>query len=134
MADYTNSVNVPKVRVPTYPRFELITVTTDTSGNASATSDNTLFGELLGIYYDDGTVTTSTTAVVSTVTPIVYQLDSYNINSNDTLHLPRQLVVKTDGSTAGTDAFGLIPLCSKITVTVTGGQAEKTFYVYVVYR
>ncbi len=134
MSLYTNSVNVPQSQINYYPRFELITVTTDTSGNASVTSDNTLFGELLGIYYDNGTVTTSTTAVVSTVTPIVYQLDSYNINSNDTLHLPRQLVVKTDGSTAGTDAFGLIPLCSKITVTVTGGQTEKTFYVYVVYR
>lgn len=134
MSLYTNSVNVPQSQINYHPRFELITVTTDTSGNASVTSDNTLFGELLGIYYDDGTITTSTTAVVSTVTPIVYQIDSYDVNSNDTLHLPRQLVVKTDGSTAGTDAFDKIPLCSKITVTVTGGQASKTFYVYVVYR
>ena len=93
-----------------------------------------MFGELLGIYYDDGTITTSTTAVVSTVTPIVYQIDSYDVNSNDTLHLPRQLVVKTDGSTAGTDAFDKIPICSKINVAVKGGQASKTFYVYIVYR
>ena len=134
MSIYTNSANVPRIQLMNFPIFEMITVTTDTSGNASVTSDRTLFGELMGIYYDDGDVTTSTTAVISTASPIVYQLDSYDVNSNDTLHLPRQLVVKTDGSTAGTDAFDKIPLCSKITVAVTGGQASKTFYVYIVYR
>ena len=134
MSIYTNSVNVPRMQLLNFPIFELIEVTTDTSGNASVTSDRHLFGELMGIFYDDGTVTSSTTAVVSTITPVVMQLDSYDVNSNDGLHLPRQLVVKTDGSTAGTDAFDKIPLCSKITVAVTGGQASKTFYVYIVYR
>ena len=134
MSIYTNSVNVPRIQLLNFPIFEMITVTTDESGNASVTSDRHLFGELIGIYYDGGDVTTSTTAVISTASPVVYQLDSYDVNSNDTLHLPRQLVVKTDGSTAGIDAFDKIPLCSKITVTVTGGQAEKTFYVYIVYR
>ena len=134
MSIYTNSVNVPRIQLLNFPIFEMITVTTDTSGNAFVTSDRTLFGELIGIYYDVGDVTTSTTAVISTASPVVYQLDSYDVNSNDTLHLPRQLVVKTDGSTAATDAFDKIPLCSKVNVAVTGGQAEKTFYVYIVYR
>ena len=127
MSLYTNSVNVPQSQINYHPRFELITVTTDTSGNASVTSDNTLFGELLGIYYDNGTVTTSTTAVISLVTPIALTLDTYDINNNDTYH--PIFVDNVDN-----DDHSRYPLTSKITVTVTGGQASKTFYVYVVYR
>lgn len=127
MSLYTNSVNVPQSQINYHPRFELITVTTDTSGNASVTSDNTLFGELLGIYYDDGTVTTSTTAVISLVTPIALTLDTYDINNNDAYH--PIFVDNVDN-----DDHSRYPLTSKITVTVTGGQASKTFYVYVVYR
>ncbi|MFA5691962.1 MAG: hypothetical protein WC918_10020, partial [Bacteroidales bacterium] len=117
----------PQSQINYHPRFELITVTTDTSGNASVTSDNTLFGELLGIYYDNGTITTSTTAVISLVTPITLTLDTYDINSNDTYH--PIFVDNVDN-----DDHSRYPLTSKITVTVTGGQASKTFYVYVVYR
>lgn len=125
--------NLPKERVGSAPLFEQITVTTDDSGNAEVTSDNYIIGELLGIYYDDGTVTSSTTAVITATTPITLQLDSYDINSNDAFRIPKIKTQNTTGS-GWTDDWGSIYLHSKVVVTVTGGQVEKTFYVYIVYK
>ena len=125
--------NPAKDRHGTFPIFEKISVTTNVSGNASVTSDNYVCGELLGIIYDDGSVTTSTIAVISVTSPIILQLDSYDVNNNDAYRIPK-ILTQNSGGTPSTDNYSPIYLNSQITVTVTGGQASKTFYVYIVYK
>ena len=107
--------------------IEQITVTTDGDGDASVTSDNYINGELLAFVYDDGTVTAATTASVSTSTPVVLTLDSYDVNSGDVY---RPMYIEGVNADLSSRYF----LDSKIVVTVSGGQVSKTFYVYVVYR
>ena len=107
--------------------IEQITVTTDDSGDASITSDNYINGELLAFVYNDGTVTTATTANVSTSTPVTLTLDSYDVNSGDVY---RPIFIESVDADLSSRYF----LDSKIVVTVSGGQVSKIFYVYVVYR
>ena len=118
---------VKNVRFPTF--CDKITVTTDVSGNASTTGE-VINGDILKISYVKGTVNASTSAVLTFTTPATtVALDTYDVNGGSA---ERYIRAQVDSST---DAW--VPLVcanSAITVTVTGGAASKTFYVYVYYR
>lgn len=108
-------------------RIYQVDVTTDGSGNADVTTNDLLRGTLLGLYYSKGTVTTATTAAVTTVTPVVVTLDSYDVNDGDT-YRPIKVI------NPERDAYDHLPLYTKINVVVSGGQASKTFSVYIVFK
>ena len=107
--------------------YQIDVTTAAVTGNAAVTSTDTITGRLVGFYYDDGDVTATTTAVITTITPVAVQLDSYDVDSGDA-YRPIQAI------SPDTDLYDSYPLHTKILVTVTGGQPEKTFSVYVVFR
>lgn len=118
---------VKNFRMPVF--CELITVTTNGSGAASAVSGN-ISGEILKVSYVKGTVNAGTSAVLTFTTPATtVALDTYDVNSGSAERYPYKQPV------GSTDAW--IPNVisnSSVTVTVTGGALSKTFSVYIYYR
>jgi len=96
-----------------------VTCTTDESGNCSINS-RFINGQLLKIYYGKGTVTATTTA---TVTFEGETIDSYNINTGSAHRYPRVETIAEPFVVSGA-----------INIAVTGGQASKSFDVYVFSR
>lgn len=103
--------------------FYHIELETDASGNASITT-SLLNGELLAIAYTKGTVTQDTTATVQSKQPFLVTLDSYNVNSGNALRFPRAAVIGT------TDSFAKYPIVGNVNVTVSSGQSNRIFSVY----
>lgn len=114
--------DIPNERIgrKPYPIFTTkIECTTDESGNCDI--DSLLVnGEVLKIYYNKGTVTAATTA---TVTFEGETIDTYDVNTGSAHRYPRVETL-------------LIPfvVSGLVNVKVTGGQAGKTFDVYVFSR
>ncbi|MFA5409059.1 MAG: hypothetical protein WC343_09865, partial [Bacilli bacterium] len=92
---------------------------TDESGDCSINS-RFINGQILKIYYDKGTVTATTTA---TVTFEGESIDSYNVNTGSAHRYPRVAVISEPFVVSGA-----------INIAVTGGQASKSFDVYIFSR
>jgi len=122
-----------KIIEPT--KIETIIVTTDGSGNASVKSANIINGEILKVAYDKGTVTTATTSVLTNYTaltgPEVEAIDSYTVNSGSAMRYARAEVT---GSSAGDNNWCPFVVNDYLLVTVSGGQHNVSFTVYVFYR
>lgn len=110
------------------PYCETVEVSTSAAGNASVTTENAIIGEVFAIAYDKGSVNAETTAVVTSESPDL-TLDTYNVNTS-------AVAIRGIGCQVAdsTDSFQPIPVRSKLTVTVSGGAASKTFTVYIYYR
>lgn len=109
----------PVIRPPRPVYVEKVACSTDESGNCN-TNSRFINGQILKIYYDKGTVTATTTAVITFESE---QIDSYNVNSGSAHRYPRVATVECEFVVSG-----------KANVAVTGGQASKTFDVYVFSR
>ena len=112
----------PKTPVIKPPRPIYVTkvaCTTDESGNCS-TNSRFINGQILKIYYDKGTVTAATTAVITFESE---QIDSYNVNTGSAHRYPRVDTILEPFVVSGA-----------INVAVTGGQASKSFDVYIFSR
>jgi hypothetical protein len=110
----------PVIKPPRPIYVTKVACTTDESGNCSINS-RFVNGEILKILYDRGTVTATTTAVITFESE---QIDSYNVNSAAVTHrYPRVATINAEYVVSGL-----------INVAVTGGQASKTFDVYVFSR
>jgi len=96
-----------------------VACSTDESGNCNTTS-RFINGQILKIYYGKGTVTADTTA---TITFEGESIDSYNVNTGSAHRYPR---VETVGCP--------FVVCGVVNVAVTGGQAGKSFDVYIFSR
>jgi len=96
-----------------------VTCSTDESGNCSINS-RFINGQILKIYYGKGTVTATTTA---TITFEGESIDSYNINTGSAHRYPRVETILEPFVVSGL-----------INIAVTGGQASKSFDVYVFSR
>ena len=103
-----------------YPIFPTkITCSTDESGNCSINSP-LINGEILKIYYNKGNVTSSTTATVTFEGEVI---DSYNVNSGSSHRYPRVETL-------------LVPfvVSGQVNIAVSGGQASKSFDIYIFSR
>ena len=109
----------PVIKPPRPVYVTKVACTTDEGGNCSINS-RFINGQILKIYYDKGTVTATTTA---TVTFESEQIDSYNINTGSAHRYPRVETIAEPFVVSGL-----------INIAVTGGQASKTFDVYVFSR
>ena len=109
----------PVIKPPRPVYVTKIACTTDESGNCSINS-RFINGQILKIYYGKGTVTATTTA---TVTFESEQIDIYNINTGSAHRYPRVAVISEPFVVSGL-----------INIAVTGGQASKTFDVYIFSR
>ena len=110
----------PVIRPPRPVYVEKVVATTDESGNCNINS-RFVNGEILKLVFDRGTVTATTTAVITFESE---QIDSYNVNSAAITHrYPRVDTVGCPFVVSGL-----------INIAVTGGQANKTFDVYVFSR
>jgi len=112
----------PQTSVTRPPRPVYVTkvaCSTDEGGNCSINS-RFINGQILKIYYGKGTVTATTTA---TVTFEGESIDSYNVNTGSAHRYPRVETILEPFVVSGL-----------INVAVTGGQASKTFDVYVFSR
>lgn len=108
---------------------EVISVTTDGSGNASKASTS-IFGKIVKLHYDRDTVDGSTTAV-TTITDTSEQVDSINVNAaaNQVVYP----VVGRSGASAGDNKWVERMVSGTLTITVTGGATSKHFNVNVYY-
>ena len=93
-----------------------IECSTDGSGNCDIDS-KFINGQILKIYYDKGTVSASTTAVITFDGEAI---DSYNVNSGSAHRYPRVETISEPFVVSG-----------YLNIAVTGGQANKTFDVYI---
>ncbi len=109
----------PVIKPPRPVYVTKVTCSTDESGNCSINS-RFINGQILKIYYDKGTITAATTA---TVTFESEQIDRYDINTGSAHRYPRVATVECEFVVSG-----------KVNVAVTGGQASKTFDVYIFSR
>ena len=103
-----------------YPIFPTkVTCPTDESGNCSINSP-LINGEILKIYYNKGTVTSATAATVSFEGEVI---DTYDVNMGSAHRYPRVETL-------------LVPfvISGHANIAVTGGQASKTFDVYIFSR
>lgn len=109
----------PVIKPPRPVYVSKIACTTDESGDCSINS-RFINGQILKIYYDKGTVTATTTAVITFEGE---SIDSYNVNTGSAHRYPRVAVISEPFVVSGL-----------INVAVSGGQASKTFDVYVFSR
>lgn len=109
----------PVIKPPRPVYVTKVACSTDESGNCN-TNSRFINGEILKIVFDRGTVTATTTA---TVTFEGETIDSYNINTGSAHRYPRVATVECEFVVSGA-----------INVKVTGGQAGKSFDVYVFSR
>jgi len=109
----------PVIKPPRPVYVTKIACTTDESGNCN-TNSRFINGQILKIYYGKGTVTATTTA---TVTFEGESIDSYNINTGSAHRYVRVPTVGCEFVVSG-----------PINIAVTGGQASKSFDVYVFSR
>ena len=109
----------PVIKPPRPVYVTKVACTTDESGDCSINS-RFINGQILKIYYDKGTVTASTTA---TVTFEGETIDSYNINTGSAHRYPRVEIILEPFVVSG-----------PINIAVTGGQASKSFDVYIFAR
>ena len=110
----------PVIKPPRPIYVTKVACTTDESGNCS-TNSRFINGQILKIYYDKGTVTATTTAVITFESE---QIDSYNVNSAAVAHrYPRVDTIAEPFVVSGL-----------INIAVTGGQASKSFDVYIFSR
>ena len=109
----------PVVKPPRPVYVTKVACSTDESGDCSINS-RFINGQILKIYYDKGTVTATTTA---TVTFEGEAIDSYNINTGSAHRYPRVETIAEPFVVSGL-----------INIAVTGGQAGKSFDVYIFSR
>ena len=110
----------PVIKPPRPGYVTKIACSTDEGGDCSINS-RFINGQILKIYYDKGTVTATTTAVITFESE---QIDIYDVNSAAITHrYPR---VETVGCP--------FVVSGLINIAVTGGQANKTFDVYIFSR
>lgn len=93
-----------------------IACSTDGDGNCN-TNSKFVNGQILKIYYDKGTVSASTTAAITFDGEAI---DSYNVNSGSAHRYPRVETIVEPFVVSG-----------YLNIAVTGGQANKTFDVYI---
>lgn len=93
-----------------------ISCVTDEDGNCDIDS-NFINGRILKLTYDKGTVTATTTAVITFASE---QIDSYNVNTASAHRYPRVATVNCEYVVSGA-----------INVKVTGGQENKSFDIYI---
>ena len=108
----------------------VVSVTTNGSGNASVQT-NHIVGEILKVAYDKGNVNSSTTVTITSTDPVSETIDSYDVNSGDTVHYPRAAVT---GASAGDNKWTPFVVVDNLTLTVSDGAASKTFTVAIYYR
>ena len=114
--------NFPQTSVhgPLHPIYvHKISCTTSVSGNVNV-DDKFINGQILKIYYDKGTITTITNVVVSFDEE---QIDSYDINTGSAHRYPRVATILEPFVVSG-----------NINVSVTSGQPNKSFDVYIFAR
>jgi hypothetical protein len=109
----------PVIKPPRPIYVTRVTCSTNESGDCSINS-RFINGQILKIYYDKGTITAATTA---TVTFEGETIDSYNINTGSAHRYPRVATINAEYVVSGL-----------INIAVTGGQASKTFDVYIFSR
>ena len=109
----------PVIKPPRPIYVTKVACTTDESGNCSVDS-RFINGQLLKIYYSKGTVTSTTTAVITFEGE---QIDSYNVNTGSAHRYPRVETILEPFVVSGL-----------INIAVTGGQAGKSFDVYIFSR
>lgn len=109
---------------------ESITVTTNGSGSATSTS-TAIYGTILKIHYQKGTVNAGTTAV-TTITATTEQVDSKDVNTAaNQITYP---CVGLNGASAGDNKWTRFVVGGTLTVTVSGGATSKSFTVNVYYE
>ena len=110
----------PVIKPPRPIYVTKVACTTDESGDCSINS-RFINGQILKVVFDRGTVAATTTAVITFESE---QIDSYNVNSAAITHrYPR---VETVGCP--------FVVSGLINIAVTGGQASKSFDVYIFSR
>ena len=109
----------PVIKPPRPIYVTKVACSTDESGDCSINSQF-INGQILKIYYGKGTITAATTA---TVTFEGETIDSYNINTGSAHRYPRVATINAEYVVSGL-----------INIAVTGGQASKTFDVYIFSR
>lgn len=109
----------PVIKPPRPVYVTKIACSTDESGNCN-TDSRFINGRILKLYYSKNTVTAATTA---TVTFEGEAIDSYNVNTGSAHRYPRVETISEPFVVSGL-----------INIAVTGGQASKTFDVYIFSR
>lgn len=114
-----------------------LTVTTDASGDGSATSTMLFEGILLKLYYVPDVTNPLATGADLTITDDLGQTiySQTNIGTSAYDRLPRRLISNIDG-VESTTVHDYIPVSGKITATIAqGGDTDTgTFYLYVGYN